>query len=122
MELRTLQVRTISLKRAPSQAPCPTCGRLGRCTQDLHHRVRTISYQQVVFLDITYSGWTSTTARWTQCVAGSVGWPGGATGDGNDREGRDRMTAVDHVALGTMLGDLPELRALRALETIRERM
>jgi hypothetical protein len=54
METRSPHVRTIPLSRAPCQAPCPTCGRRGRRKQVLRRQVRTIAYQQVVFLDITY--------------------------------------------------------------------
>ena len=54
METRRPHVRTIPLSYAPSQAPCPTCGRRGRRKQVLRRQVRTIAYKQVVFLDVTY--------------------------------------------------------------------
>jgi hypothetical protein len=42
------------LRCAPSQAPCPTCGKSGQRKDILHRQVRTIAYKQVVYLDITY--------------------------------------------------------------------
>ena len=54
METRRPHVRTIPMSCAPSQAPCPICGKRGRRKQVLRRRVRTIVYQQVVFLDVTY--------------------------------------------------------------------
>src|SRR5271157_3805799 len=53
MEMKHRHVRTIPLKCAPSQAPCPTCGKLGKRKDILHRQVRTIAYKQVVCLDIT---------------------------------------------------------------------
>ena len=54
METRRPHVRTIPVRCAPSQAPCPYCGKLGRRKATHRRRVRTIAYKQVVFLDITY--------------------------------------------------------------------
>ena len=54
MEMNYPHVRTIPLKCAPSQAPCPTCGKLGKRKDVLHRQVRTIPCKQVVYLDITY--------------------------------------------------------------------
>jgi hypothetical protein len=54
MEMKHPHVRTIPLKCAPSQAPCPTCGKLGKRKDILHRQVRTIADKQVVFLDVTY--------------------------------------------------------------------
>ncbi|WP_422930268.1 transposase [Singulisphaera sp. PoT] len=54
MATRRPHVRTIPLSCAPSQAPCPTCGKRGRRKQVLRRLVRTLAYKQVVFLDITY--------------------------------------------------------------------
>ncbi len=54
MEMKHPHVRTIPLKCAPSQAPCPTCGEPGKRKDVLHRHVRTIAYKQVVYLDITY--------------------------------------------------------------------
>ncbi len=54
METRRPHVRTLPMSCAPSQAPCPTCGKRGRRKQVLRRQVRTIAYKQVVFLDITY--------------------------------------------------------------------
>jgi hypothetical protein len=54
METIGPHVRTIPVRCAPSNAPCPTCGQPGR-HKAIHHRsVRTITYKQVVHLDITY--------------------------------------------------------------------
>ena len=54
MEMKHPHVRTIPLKCAPSQAPCPTCGKPGKRKDILHRQVRTIAYKQIVYLDITY--------------------------------------------------------------------
>ena len=54
MEIEGPHVRTIPVNCAPSQAPCPTCGKLGKRKDILHRQVRTIAYKQVVFLDVTY--------------------------------------------------------------------
>jgi hypothetical protein len=54
MEMKHPHVRTIPLKCAPNQAPCPTCGKPGKRKDVLHRQVRTIAYKQIVYLDITY--------------------------------------------------------------------
>jgi hypothetical protein len=54
METRKPHVRTMPLSCAPSHAPCPACGNRGRRKQVLFRRVRTIAFQQLVFLDVTY--------------------------------------------------------------------
>src|SRR3954447_11405326 len=54
METLSPHVRTIPVRCAPSKAPCPTCGKLGRRKAIHNRRVRTIAYKQVVFLDVTY--------------------------------------------------------------------
>jgi hypothetical protein len=54
METDGPHVRTIPVRCAPSQAPCPTCGKLARRKATHHRRVRTLAYKQVVFLDVTY--------------------------------------------------------------------
>ncbi len=54
MEMKHRHVRTIPWKCAPSQAPCPTFGKLGKRKDILHRQVPTIAYKQVVCLDITY--------------------------------------------------------------------
>jgi Transposase len=54
METIGLHARTIPVRCAPSRAPCPRCGRLGRRKATHHRRVRTLAYKQVVFLDVTY--------------------------------------------------------------------
>jgi transposase-like protein len=54
METVSPHVRTIPVRCAPSQAPCPTCGKLGH-RKAIHHRlVRTIAYKRVVYLHVTY--------------------------------------------------------------------
>jgi hypothetical protein len=54
METIGPHVRTIPVRCAPNQAPCPTCGKPGR-RKAIHHRsVRTIAYKQVVYLEVTY--------------------------------------------------------------------
>jgi len=53
MKIEHLRIRTIPVKCAPGQAPCPTCGKLGT-RKDIHQRlVRTIAHKQIVYLDIT---------------------------------------------------------------------
>lgn len=47
------------LRRAPKQAPCPTCGRLGRRKRILHRRLRTLAYHAVAWLDVTYAEYQS---------------------------------------------------------------
>ncbi|MGE5813672.1 MAG: hypothetical protein ACM36C_04225 [Acidobacteriota bacterium] len=42
------------MRYAPSQAPCPTCGKPGRRKATHHRLVRTIAYKQVAFLEVTY--------------------------------------------------------------------
>src|SRR5664279_339096 len=54
MESHRPHVRTIPVGCAPSKAPCPRCGKLGRRKATHHRQVRTIAYKQVVFLDVTY--------------------------------------------------------------------
>jgi transposase-like protein len=54
MEIKRPHVRTIPSKYAPSQAPCPTCGKPGQRKDVLHRQVRTIAYKQIVYLDVTY--------------------------------------------------------------------
>src|SRR5512135_1038052 len=54
MEMRHPHVRTIHLRCAPGQAPCPTCGKPGNRKDLSRRRVRSIAYKQVVYLDITY--------------------------------------------------------------------
>jgi len=54
METVGPHIRTIPVRCAPSQAPCPTCGKPGR-RKAIHHRsVRTIASKRVVYLDVTY--------------------------------------------------------------------
>lgn len=54
METRRPHARTIPIRCGPGQAPCPACGKRGRRKQVLRRQVRTIAYNQVVFLDLTY--------------------------------------------------------------------
>jgi hypothetical protein len=42
------------LRRAPKRAPCPTCGRPARRKRILHRRLRTLAYQAVAWLEVTY--------------------------------------------------------------------
>src|SRR4051794_4970276 len=53
METRGPHVRTITVRCAPRNAPCPRCGTLGRRKATHNRLVRTIAYKQVVFLDVT---------------------------------------------------------------------
>ena len=43
------------IRRAPKQAPCPRCGRRGRRKRILHRRLRTLAYQRVAWLEVTYA-------------------------------------------------------------------
>src|SRR3954453_18817887 len=54
METIGPHARTIPVRCAPSKAPCPRCGQLGRRKATHHRRVRTLAYKQVVYLDVTY--------------------------------------------------------------------
>src|SRR5262245_36323750 len=54
METDGPHVRTLPVRCAPSQAPCPTCGKPARRKATHHRRVRSLAYKQVVFLDVTY--------------------------------------------------------------------
>jgi hypothetical protein len=45
---------TIPVRCAPKLAPCPTCGNKGRRQRTWTRRVRTIAYQKVAWLHITY--------------------------------------------------------------------
>jgi hypothetical protein len=63
METLGPHVRTIPVRCAPSQAPCPDCGRLGRRKAIHHRRVRTIAYKRVVYLDVTYGEYDVVAAR-----------------------------------------------------------
>src|SRR3954447_19153354 len=54
METRSPHVRTIPVRCAPSQSPCPKCGKPGRRKATHQRLVRTLAYKQVVFLDVTY--------------------------------------------------------------------
>jgi hypothetical protein len=54
METQGPHVRTVPVRCAPSKAPCPSCGKLGRRKATHHRRVRTLAYKQVVYLDIAY--------------------------------------------------------------------
>ena len=63
METIGPHVRTIPVRCAPSQAPCPTCGKLARRKATHHRRVRSLAYKQVVFLDVTYGEYR---ARWVR--------------------------------------------------------
>jgi hypothetical protein len=53
METEGPHVRTGPVRCAPSQAPCPTCGKLGRRKATHRRRVRTLAYKRVVYLDVT---------------------------------------------------------------------
>jgi transposase len=43
------------IRRAPKQAPCPSCGRLGRRKRILYRRLRSLAYHQVAWLEVTYA-------------------------------------------------------------------
>ena len=54
METIGPHARTIPVRCAPTRAPCPRCGHLGRRRATHHRRVRTLAYKRVVYLDVTY--------------------------------------------------------------------
>jgi hypothetical protein len=56
MRCRELVTR---IRHAPKQAPCPTCGRRGRRKRLLKRRVRTLAFQRVAWLDVTYAEYQS---------------------------------------------------------------
>jgi hypothetical protein len=43
------------IRQAPKRAACPTCGRRGRRKRVLHRRLRTLAYQRVAWLEVTYA-------------------------------------------------------------------
>lgn len=43
------------IRRAPTRAPCPSCGRLGRRKRLLRRRVRTLAYHRVAWVEVTYA-------------------------------------------------------------------
>jgi Transposase len=44
-----------SIRRAPRRAPCPKCGRHGRRKRILRRRLRSLAYQRVAWLEVTYA-------------------------------------------------------------------
>jgi hypothetical protein len=51
-----LQPELISrIRYAPKRAPCPTGGRRGHRKRLLHRRVRTLAYQRVAWLEVSYA-------------------------------------------------------------------
>jgi hypothetical protein len=55
MTLPKLTPLIIPVRCAPKTAPCPTCGRRGRRRRLLRRRVRSLAYQRVVWLQVTYA-------------------------------------------------------------------
>ncbi|SIO64674.1 hypothetical protein SAMN05444166_7355 [Singulisphaera sp. GP187] len=45
---------TIPTSCCSEKAPCPTCGKLGQRKGVLNRQIRSIAYDQVVYLDVTY--------------------------------------------------------------------
>jgi Transposase len=43
------------IRHAPRRAPCPRCGRQGRRKRILRRRLRTLAYQRVAWLEVTYA-------------------------------------------------------------------
>lgn len=55
------EVVRIRVRCCPKKAPCPKCGKLGkRKRRPLHRTVRSIAYQKIVHLDITYGEYRAT--------------------------------------------------------------
>src|SRR3954447_11053897 len=44
---------------APKKAPCPRCGKPGRRKRTLTRTVRTLAYQAVAVLGVTYGGYAA---------------------------------------------------------------
>src|SRR5512135_2257062 len=44
---------------APKKAPCPKCGKRGRRKRTLTRTVRTVAYQAIAILEITYGEYTA---------------------------------------------------------------
>jgi hypothetical protein len=102
METRRPHVRTIPLSCAPSQAPCPQCGKRARRKQILRRQVRTIAYKEIVFLEITYG---ENRARCGCCTTFRTGVEPKALDDNKVREAivdrilDDGRTFVDRLTL-----------------------
>ncbi|MBO0701215.1 MAG: hypothetical protein J2P46_22650 [Zavarzinella sp.] len=73
MEAVGPHVRTIPVRCAPCDAPCPRCGKLGRRKATHSRRVRTIAYKQVVLRDVTYG---ESRARCGCCTTSRTSPPG----------------------------------------------
>jgi Transposase len=43
------------IRHAPKRAPCPRCGRCGRRKRTFHRRLRTLAYQRLAWLEVTYA-------------------------------------------------------------------
>ena len=54
-----VEVQYIKVRCRPKRFPCPTCGKRGRRKGKLNRQVRTIAYQEVVYLDIDYAEYRS---------------------------------------------------------------
>jgi len=52
-------VRVIPVRCASKKAPCPSCGKLGRRKRTHQRDVRSIAYQEIVILRITYGEYES---------------------------------------------------------------
>jgi transposase-like protein len=66
MEAANVTSRVVKVRCCPATYPCPTCGKRGRrkTKQPLVRTVRTIAYQQIVYLEIEYAEYR---ARCTCC-------------------------------------------------------
>src|SRR5262249_56874261 len=85
------------IRCAPKHAPCPTCGRPGRRKRLLRRRVRTLAYQRVAWLEVTYAEYQ---AR-CRCRKYFRTWPL----DGPPKADYD--AAVRQAALDRLLPDRP---------------
>jgi hypothetical protein len=47
--------RITRIRCAPKRAPCPTCGRRGRRKRLFHRRIRTLAFQRIAWLEVTYA-------------------------------------------------------------------
>jgi len=82
------------IRHAPRRAPCPHCGRRGHRKRILHRRLRTLAYQRVAYLDVTYAEYRS---RCT-CCKYFRSWPLDVPAKA-DYDGTVRQAVLDRLLL-----------------------
>ena len=58
MDAKALQI-VVPVSCATKKAPCPKCGKKGKLQRILHREVRTLAYQQIAVLEITYGEYSA---------------------------------------------------------------